>query len=360
MLSTPDLSAAAPEGASPLQAPVLLLLFNRPDTTRRVFEAVRRARPTRLYVAADGPRPTHPDDAAKCAAARAVVQDVDWPCEVFTLFRTSNLNCGVGPASALDWFFRREEEGIILEDDCVPAPSFFPFCEELLARYRHDTRVLHIGGNNFSREARGPQPAGADSYYFSTQVNSWGWATWRRAWQLYDFHLSQYHQLAAQGKLRGLYSSWLENRYRLSKIRSVVGLPQPPDVWDYQWHFAIVAHSGLCVVPAVNLVGNIGFGEQGTHTLDATDEFANVPTTDVTFPLRHPAFVLADRRRDQQRFREFLWGRVEAKARRLLARALPRPAAPAAALPGPPPPATPLDPAPLVPASSSTPHTQLV
>ncbi|GAB2779028.1 hypothetical protein HNQ93_001558 [Hymenobacter luteus] len=341
MLSTPDAAVAA---AAPLHTPVLLLIFNRPATTRRVFEAIRRARPRRLYIAADGPRATHPEDAARCAAARAEVARVDWPCEVFTLFRTSNLNCGVGPASALNWFFEHEEAGIILEDDCVPAPSFFRFCEELLAHYRHDTRVLHIGGNNFSREARRPQPAGADSYFFSTQVNSWGWATWRRAWRLYDFHLSQYHRLAAQGKLRGLYSSWLENRYRLGKIRSVVGLPQPPDVWDYQWHFTVAAHSGLCIVPAVNLVGNIGFGEQGTHTLDATDAFADIPTTDLAFPLQHPAFVLPDRRRDQQRFREFLWGRLAAKARRLAARLLPRPS-------GPPP-------APV--SSPPVPHTQLV
>ncbi|WP_185817028.1 nucleotide-diphospho-sugar transferase [Hymenobacter metallilatus] len=319
------LSSSAPASTPPLRTAVLLLIFNRPDTTRRVFEAVRRARPPRLYIAADGPRSSHPDDQARCTAARAIVADIDWPCEVFTLFRTTNLNCGVGPASAIDWFFRQEEEGIILEDDCVPAPSFFRFCEELLARYRTDTRVMHIGGNNFSREAQRPRPVAAESYYFSTQVNSWGWATWRRAWQLYDFQLSQYQELRAQGKLAGLYSSWLETRYRLGKIESVLDLPQPPDVWDYQWHFTIVANSGLCIVPATNLVGNIGFGEQGTHTLNATDEFANVPTTNLAFPLCHPATVLADRRRDQRRFREFLWGRVVAKIRQVLRRAHPAP-----------------------------------
>ncbi|WP_205701591.1 nucleotide-diphospho-sugar transferase [Hymenobacter rigui] len=317
----------ASSSSAPLRTAVLLLIFNRPDTTRRVFEAVRRARPPRLYIAADGPRTTHPDDQARCAAARAIVADIDWPCEVFTLFRTTNLNCGVGPASAIDWFFRQEEEGIILEDDCVPAPSFFRFCEELLTRYRTDTRVMHIGGNNFSREARRPRPVEAESYYFSTQVNSWGWATWRRAWQLYDFQLSNYHDLHSQGKLAGLYSTWLETRYRLSKIESVLDHPQPPDVWDYQWHFTIVANSGLCIVPATNLVGNIGFGEQGTHTLNATDEFANVPTTNLAFPLCHPTTVLADRRRDKRRFREFLWGRVAAKFRQLFRRsAAPRPA----------------------------------
>ncbi|MET4107539.1 nucleotide-diphospho-sugar transferase [Hymenobacter sp. UYP22] len=322
--------------ATALRTAVLLLIFNRPETTRRVFEAVRRARPPRLYIAADGPRTTHPNDPARCAEARAIVAAIDWPCEVFTLFRTTNLNCGVGPASAIDWFFRQEEEGIILEDDCVPAPSFFRFCEELLAHYRHDARVMHIGGNNFSREARRPRPAGAESYYFSTQVNSWGWATWRRAWQHYDFQLSNFRELHRQGKLQGLYGTRLENRYRLSKIASVLDLPQPPDVWDYQWHFAIVANSGLCIVPATNLVGNIGFGDQGTHTLNSTDEFADVPTTDAHFPLHHPSTILADRRRDNRRFREFLRGRVAAKLRQLLSRR-PAPAASVSAAPYTPP-----------------------
>ncbi len=310
--------------ASPLTTPVLLLIFNRAAPTQAVLAAVRQARPTRLYVAAVGPRPGHPTDAATCAAARAVVlEGVDWPCQVFTQLRTHNLNCGLGPATAISWFFEHEEAGIILEDDCVPSPSFFGYCQHLLARYAHDTRVMHIGGNNFSREGRQPLAAGAESYHFSTQVNSWGWATWRRAWQLFDFHLTAYDDLRQRGQLAGLYSSTLENRYRLAKIASVRHLPAPAHVWDYQWHFAIAANSGLCTVPAVNLVGNVGFGELGTHTLNATDELANVPTAELAWPLRHPAFVLADHHRDQQWFSEFMWGRVTGKVRGLLARLRP-------------------------------------
>ncbi|WP_201743896.1 nucleotide-diphospho-sugar transferase [Hymenobacter busanensis] len=317
-----------PDALSPsatgFSTPVLLLVFNRPDTTRRVLQALRRARPTRLYVAADGPRPQHPTDGANCQATRQLVRElVDWPCELHTLYRDTNLNCGVGPATAIDWFFEHEAEGIILEDDCVPAPSFFRFCAELLARYRHDTRVMHIGGNNFSAEAQRPPTAEAESYYFSTQVNSWGWATWRRAWQHFDFYLTGYQELQRRGALQGLYSSALETRYRLSKIESVLDLPEPPDVWDYQWHFAVAAHSGLCIVPAQNLVSNIGFGEHGTHTLDDSDDFAAVPTADLAFPLHHPPYVLCDRRRDRQRFREFLLGRVQAKARQWLTRLIP-------------------------------------
>lgn len=318
--------------SSPLTTPVLLLIFNRPDTTQAVLAAIRRARPVRLYVAADGPRPGHPTDVAACAAARTVVlEGIDWPCQVVTQLRAHNLNCGVGPATAISWFFEHEEAGIILEDDCVPTASFFGYCQELLERYAHDTRVMHIGGNNFSREARRPQSEGSESYYFSTQVNSWGWATWRRAWRLFDFDLRNFEALRQAGRLTGLYSSALETRYRLAKIAGVLQLPAPAHVWDYQWHFAIVAHSGLCTVPAVNLVGNVGFGAQATHTLDATDDQANVPTAELVLPLCHPAHVLADYPRDRQRFREFLQGRVAAKLRRFLGRL--RLAAPLAPVP---------------------------
>ncbi|RTQ48952.1 nucleotide-diphospho-sugar transferase [Hymenobacter gummosus] len=315
------------------QTPVLLLVFNRPDTTRQVLAALRRLRPARLYVAADGPRAHRPADAALCQQVRELVlAGVDWPCELRTRFSEVNLNCGLGPATAISWFFGHESEGIILEDDCLPTPAFFRFCAEMLSRYRHDTRVLHVGGNNFSREAQRPQPAGADSYYFSGQVNSWGWATWRRAWHLFDFHLGLWPELERRGQLRQLYPSALERRYWLPKFRALHTAPTPPDIWDYQWHFAVAAHAGLCIVPAVNLVRNIGFGQDATHTLHAGDSFADVPTAELRWPLQHPPTVLRDRPRDRQRFREFMLGRVWALLQRLPARLLPgRPATPAAA-----------------------------
>ncbi|TGE25093.1 nucleotide-diphospho-sugar transferase [Hymenobacter aquaticus] len=325
----PDLDAFA----APATPAVLLLLFNRAETTREVFAAIRRARPARLYLAADGPRPGHPTDAATCAAARAEVARVDWPCEVHTLFQTRNLNCGVGPATAITWFFSQEEEGIILEDDCVPSPDFFRFCAELLTRYRHEARVLHIGGNNFGSEARQPLAPGAESYYFSGQVNSWGWATWRRAWRLYDFDMARFDALGPQGRLRPHYSSWLEERYWRRQFAAVRGAAIPPDVWDYQWHFTVAAHDGLAIMPAVNLVGNIGFGQHATHTHDAADDFAAVATGVLPTPLCHPAAVRRHWPRDRQRFREFLTGRLLAKIRRLVrwnsAGSTPPPAVPA-------------------------------
>jgi hypothetical protein len=305
--------------APALTTPVLLLIFSRPNTTQRVFDTIRQARPTRLYVAADGPRSGHPTDAERCAETRAVVQQVDWPCEVFTLFQENNLNCGLAPVTAMNWFFEHEQEGIILEDDCVPAPSFFLFCQELLARYRDDTRVMHIGGNNFGSEASQPPEPDAPSYYFSTQRNSWGWATWRRAWQLYDYNLTDFQKVAASGELNDTFTGPLEKRYRLSKMAGVLALPQPPDVWDYQWEYTIARCKGLYIVPAVNLVGNIGFGNDSTHTHDSGDVMGAVPARDLAFPLRHPAQVIQDRKRDNRRFNEFLLSRLSTIMRRLFA-----------------------------------------
>ncbi|MFC6222988.1 nucleotide-diphospho-sugar transferase [Hymenobacter artigasi] len=302
-------------------APVLLILFNRPQATRQVFEAIRQAQPARLYVAADGPRPTRPTDAALCAETRALVlAGVDWPCEVRTLFRDENLGCGQGPATAIGWFFRAESEGIILEDDCLPTASFFRFCAELLQRYRHDSRVMHLSGNNLAHEARLPVASGADSYYFSGRVHSWGWATWRRAWQHFDFHLALLPTLRRRGALPDVYPHWLERQYWLRKFDAVRTGPQPPHIWDYQWHFAVAANGGLAIVPAVNLVTNIGFGDNATHTFAPHDQHAHPQAHELAFPLRHPPVVLRDTRRDARHFREHLAGRAGAAVRRLLAR----------------------------------------
>lgn len=298
-----------PDTPAPLRTAVLLVLFNRPAATRTVFEAIRRARPPRLYLAADGPRPGHPDDEANCREARAVAGAVDWPCQVTTSFREHNLGCGRGPAEAYEWFFSREEEGIVLEDDCVPDPGFFPFCQELLEKYRHDPRVMHITGTNFL----GSRHRTPYSYYFSVHPHEWGWASWRRAWQLYDFHLERFPEVARTGAFRSRYSGPLEYAYRMRKFRDTYGRP---DVswWDYQWNFALHLHGGLAVVPAVNLVRNIGFGPGATHTVSARDARGENVALPMPFPLRHPPAVVQDRAADRRYFR--------LQMRRLLARKL--------------------------------------
>jgi len=274
-----------------LRTPVLLVIFNRPETTALVFDAIRKAKPQRLYIAADGPRPGVKSDVERCAEARKVVSNVDWDCEVNTLFRDENLNCGVGPSSAISWFFRQEEEGIILEDDCLPSLSFFWYCEELLQRYRKDTRIMHIGGNNF---LDGWHKDNDYSYYFSRSGHIWGWATWRRAWEKFDYNLELFPKLKKEKYFNSFFLNWLEKFYRMRKFEKTVTKKGKVNWWDYQWDFARYVNSGLSIVPEVNMVKNIGFDERGTHTRNENHKDAALEANEIDFPLRHPPFMIRD------------------------------------------------------------------
>lgn len=291
---------------------VLLVIFNRPDTTRQVLESIRKIAPPRLYIAADGPRAHVASDKQKCAAARQVVEQVDWNCQVKTLFRDVNLNCGVAPSSAFTWFFENEEEGIILEDDCLPTQSFFWFCQELLARYRNDSRIMHIGGNNF---LKGWQRDRDYSYYFSRSGHIWGWATWRRAWKLFDFNISLFEKVKQQGYFNSLFPNPIERMYRVRKFEKTAARRGRIDWWDYQWDFARFVHSGIAIVPQKNLVRNIGFGADGTHTPNANYAGANLEVDELDFPLRHPPFVVRDAQSDSKGFANLMLDTIRSKIR---------------------------------------------
>lgn len=298
----------------PLHTAVLLVIFNRPDTTRLVFEAIRKAKPPRLYVAADGPRLDVPSDRQKCAEARKIIDQVDWDCKVKTLFRKENLNCGIGPSSAFSWFFEHEEEGIILEDDCLPSQSFFWFCEEMLDRYRQDSRVMHIGGNNF---LNGWQKDSAYSYYFSRSGYIWGWATWRRAWNKFDFKIENYAKAKQNGFFNYYFLNRLEKMYRLRKFNKTIVRQGRVDWWDYQWDFARYSNSGLAVVPNTNLVSNLGFGEMATHTSNSKSKNATMPAFDIAFPLRHPPFMIRDVVSDKKYFKVLMMDILSSKIKAL-------------------------------------------
>jgi hypothetical protein len=286
-----------------LQTPVLLVIFNRPETTSLVFEAIRKAKPPRLYIAADGPRPNVPGDVERCAAARMVVRDVDWDCEVMTLFNDKNLNCGVAPSSAFTWFFKHEEEGIILEDDCLPSQSFFWYCEELLQRFRYDSRVMHIGGNNF---LNGWRKDNDYSYYFSRSGHIWGWATWARAWEKFDYGIGLYKKMMGDQYFTNFFLNWQEKFYRLRKFRKTSTTKDKVNWWDYQWDFARYIHSGLSIVPQVNLVKNIGFNEMATHTRNKNSRDSKLEANDIKLPLTHPPFMIWDKESDARYFRSFM------------------------------------------------------
>lgn len=282
-----------------MKTPVAFIIFNRPDETARVFEAIRQARPERLLVVADGPRQTRAGEAELCAATRAIIDRVDWPCDVQTNFADVNLGCKKRVSSGLSWVFEQVEEALIIEDDCLPHADFFPFCEEMLARYREDERVAMVCGSNFAHGRRFT----ADSYYFGHYGHIWGWATWRRAWAAYDVEMKRWPDLAA--------TDWLEktlrDQYAVKHWAACFDKTQRGeiDTWDYQWLFAWWSREQAAVVPSVNLISNLGCNPQATHTTDFTPTASALPLESLAWPLAHPATAEINHAADQFTFTQF-------------------------------------------------------
>lgn len=275
-----------------MTTPVAFLIFNRPDTTLKVFKEIAKARPPKLLVIADGPRSSRLDEADKCAATRAIINQVDWDCEVLTNYSDINLGCKKRVSSGLGWVFDTVERAIILEDDCLPHPTFFSFCEELLHYYKDDERVMHISGDNFQFGHKRTN----HSYYFSRYNHVWGWASWRRAWQYYDVELKLWETINEEDWLTDILGNQ-KIAHSWEQIFQAV-YDGKIDTWDYQWLFACWLQSGLSILPNHNLISNIGFGTGATHTT-AVSEFANMPIEAMEFPLRHPKFVLRNTQADQ-------------------------------------------------------------
>lgn len=274
------------EPPAALKTAVLFLVFNRPSVTRQVFEAIRRAQPPRLYIAADGPRVDHPEDAWGCAETRKIATQVDWPCELETLFRDKNLGCHRAVSGALDWFFATEEMGIILEDDCLPNYSFFWFCQELLERFKNDRRIMAISGNNFQHG----RLRGDGSYYFSRYPHCWGWASWKRAWQYFDRELSKWPALRQTEWLLNISSRdhVLAHYWKSRFDRCFQG---EIDSWGYRWLFSCWLEGGLSCLPNTNLVSNIGFNSHATHTKNGDEAVTGLPTCELRWPLVHPKVI---------------------------------------------------------------------
>ncbi len=278
--------------------PILFLIFNRPDKTRAVFDTIRQAQPARLYVAADGPRSE--GEAAICQETRAIVDEVDWPCEVQTLFRDHNLGCGRAVSGAITWFFEHEPEGVILEDDILVDPDFFDFAAEMLERYRDDPRVTSINAFNMLSD----DLPSDDSYFFSAFWGAWGWASWRRAWAHYDFDLSDLGTPSSIDAISNMCPTpgglqhWMET---FSNVKN-----GKVDTWDYQWQFAQWMNSGLTIIPQKNMVQNIGFDGSATHTTNPDAKEASLQAHPLPRPLTHPASVLRDADMDEYAARNIL------------------------------------------------------
>ena len=273
-----------------LTTPVALIIFNRPETTAKVFAAIRQAKPPKLLVIADGPRLNHPGEAEQCAAARAIINQVDWQCEVLTNYSDVNLGCRQRVSSGLDWVFDQVETAIILEDDCLPHHSFFRYCQELLIKYDDEQRIMMIYGDNF-QFGRNPTEY---SYYFSRYGHCWGWATWRRAWKKYDDSMELWPELKNHGWLHDVLSHGQAADFWAGVFQGVYdGLSS----WAYIWQYTLWLNHGLTILPRINLVSNLGF-DSGTHTTMKDSPLANMAVEPMNFPLQHPPVIVRHRQAD--------------------------------------------------------------
>lgn len=269
-----------------MKTPILLIIFNRPDFTRTVLEEIQKANPSKLFVAADGPRPNMRQDILLCAETRAIIRDTTFKFPVKVLFREENLGCKNAVSSAIDWFFSYESEGIILEDDCIPHQDFFRYCEELLEKYRDDSRIMMISGDNFL-----PELQIESSYYFSQMTHIWGWASWNRAWKHYDVNMDFWPEFKTQKNLMYMFHKkkyWKGWEELMDNTHSGI-----MNTWDYQWQFTCWIQGGLSCMPKVNLVTNIGtLDPSGTHTNPLGSDENIISSQSMSFPLTHPLFKI--------------------------------------------------------------------
>jgi hypothetical protein len=282
-----------------MKSPILFIIFKREDTTQKVFNRIREARPPRLYIAADGPRSDREGEAEQCEATRKVVENVDWPCEVYHLYRDKNLGCGEGVSSAITWFFEHEEEGIIIEDDILPHIDFFRFCDEMLEKYRNEPRIKCICGSNaFYEDIEYPY-----SYFFSHYMMVWGWATWKRTWKEYDKSLKSIPRDSFLCEVKALPIK-KGSKLKAIEIYDVMNSDRPIDTWDYQLFISTLHHNGLNVIPINNLCKNIGFGHvDAVHTIGESDKIENHKVCSC-FPLKYPKKIKDSKRLDTITFME--------------------------------------------------------
>jgi hypothetical protein len=249
-----------------MNTPVLFIIFNRPENTRRVFEVICKIKPKRLFIAADGPREKKPEEKSLCEQVRRITAQIDWDCELKTLFRDKNLGCKIAVSSAIDWFFDNVNEGIILEDDCLPDKTFFSFCGEMLNKYKDNGEVMHISGTNFQEGG----VYGDGSYFFSSIGNIWGWATWKRAWKLYDREMTELDNFISSKKINKYFKNRKYQNYWVRLFEIIKN--KKVDTWDAQWQFCIYNNGGFCITPNKNLISNIGFGVNATHTTEKSPD----------------------------------------------------------------------------------------
>ncbi len=271
---------------------VLLITFNRSDTALQVITQLRTARIGKLYLYSDGPRAEIKGETEILSKVQqTLLKEIDWPCKVQTNFRQKNEGPRLAIGHAINWFFENEEEGIILEHDCVPSLSFFGFCKNLLEHYRHDERMMHISGDNFQFG----KWRGDGSYYFSRLNHIWGFATWKRAWKFYDVEMKNYPLFKKENRMNDI----IQNKRSRKIWRTIFERTYQKELqtWDYQWTFAMWTHNGLAILPNVNMVSNVGFDRNALNTTNPDHKLANMQRFDIE-QITHPSFILVDEEAD--------------------------------------------------------------
>jgi hypothetical protein len=295
--------------------PILFLIFNRPDTTEKVFEIIKKIKPEKLFVSADGPRPNKAGEKEKCDRTRKIIERVDWKCEVHKNFSDENRGCKKGVVKGINWFFKNVEEGIIIEDDCMLDDSFFPFVQQLLERYRNDERIMHIGAANFQDGKK----RGEASYYYSKFCHVWGWATWRRAWKHYDVQIKSFSEFKEKQLIKNILPDKKMQNHWLKLFQTVYD--NALDTWDFQWVYTVWEQKGISIIPNVNLVSNIGFGEEATHTRDS-DHILAENTSGKLSELIHPEILEinedADRYTFYHKIYQSKWKKIKSRFRKIL------------------------------------------
>lgn len=274
--------------------PILLNIFNRPESTQKVLSVIREIQPTTLYVHADGPRTDKLDESVICTKCRELIKSmVDWDCDLHIWYEDTNKGCGKGPAEAITWFFQNVEYGIILEDDCVPNYDFFLFMEDMLLRYKDETKITSVAGSNFQDGHK----RGDASYYFSQYNRIWGWATWKRVWSQYDYYMSDATTESIETVLYNCFSRKCDRQYWSAVLKTVLSNRMNDTCWDYQFMFLQWRLGGLTVTPNCNLVSNIGDGPDATHTAWENNPNLN-RKVDKLYPIHYPKIVKVDVKAD--------------------------------------------------------------
>ena len=266
-----------------LFTPVVFIIYNRPDKTEIVFNAIRKAQPETLYIIADGPKKNNTGDNEKCSAVKRICNSIDWNCKVFTNYADQNMGCKKRVSSGLDWVFEQVNEAIILEDDCLPHPTFYQYCQELLVYYRNNENVMMISGDNFQNGIK----RGNASYYFSRVPHIWGWATWKRAWKLYDVSMKSFPYVNKAEFIKKSFKSKKMGTYWYQHLEQFYY--SNVDTWDHQWTYTVLSNNGFCINPNTNLISNIGFGVDALHTKDLNSKNANMSIDGIDLPLIHPS-----------------------------------------------------------------------